>query len=447
MADNQTAEVKIKLDVVGDAPQQTKKLSENLRQAAAAQTALQRIKNAAHRETFASPAGRRLIEDGYRERVEAIRLAQGRQAVEQRAALQMQRDDLASGVTLKEARQAAVMRRDQEQVQRARARVEARVQREYVGSPAHVAELRERARDAARADRDRLRVQHAETLARHGHLGTAALAVRRAAAPAAGVALAAAGRVAGMATSGAQGTVELNRWNYQMQRLNRELANAFAPALDMATGLLSRFNEALKNIGPLGQDLLAFGTITTLAMSKISSFSRDMTGKGPGELMKKWFADQEGKVTKGSLMQGSAITTAIAATLFAVQSRQNKHKIAGEFGIDEGLTDLALKYTSIINPFANRFHELYDKRKKSTLTPAGTSFGELGSGYDRLTLATAEIDGAKREPPKSTEKWLEEICGILKDVVGDVMKAGEAPIFKSSPFVPGASGFNSAFGK
>jgi len=65
----------------------------------------------------------------------------------------------------------------------------------------------------------------------------------------------------GLGMAGLQGTVTGNRFNNEFERTQRELGNAFGPALREATHWLEKFNEWLSKLSPSGQRLLAAGGI------------------------------------------------------------------------------------------------------------------------------------------------------------------------------------------
>lgn len=161
---------------------------------------------------------------------------------------------------------------------------------------------------------------------------------------------------------------------------------------------------------------------------------------GPGELIAKLLANKDGTTTKGSVASGSLVTA--AAVMFNLQGKETKRSQAGELGIGRGAIDMYLSTTSLgLDKYVDKFHDLYDKKNKSKLTPAGTSFEELGQGYGRLTMATAEVVGNKEDKVESPQKYLKDIIKIIQDVVGQT----EAPRILNYMTVPGL--YNQVFNK
>lgn len=72
-------------------------------------------------------------------------------------------------------------------------------------------------------------------------------------------AMAGAAAVTGLAKNGFSNTVEMNRFNLEVQLISRELAGAFKPALDFATSALGKFRKFLERLGPSEQDAIMSG--------------------------------------------------------------------------------------------------------------------------------------------------------------------------------------------
>lgn len=74
-----------------------------------------------------------------------------------------------------------------------------------------------------------------------------------------GGAAAAGATLGGMARSGFSGTVEQNRFDFEMKLLSREAAAAFKPMLELGTSLVTRARRLLEGLGPGGQDAMMYG--------------------------------------------------------------------------------------------------------------------------------------------------------------------------------------------
>lgn len=72
-------------------------------------------------------------------------------------------------------------------------------------------------------------------------------------------AMAGAAAVTGLAKNGFSNTVEMNRFNLEVQLISRELAGAFKPALDFATSALGKFRKFLERLGSREQDAIMYG--------------------------------------------------------------------------------------------------------------------------------------------------------------------------------------------
>lgn len=414
MSQNQELSVKIRFDAVGNAPAALLQMRALLKDAADNQARYNKLTLSARNLSLSSGSTIRHLIDENRMRSANLKLQQE----ENRLIRRVEMGHIAKGGALTDARSTLKDTIGSESLQRAQARVQAQARREYIGTPGHIQELRERQRDAKQAEHDSKAEHKAEMVAKYGRVGAtvAGFGQSKGAQVASWGAFGAAGMVLGAARSGFSGTVEGNRLSAQFTLLNRELAGAFVPAIKMVTSALVRLRHFLEGMGPLGQDLLAFGTTAILATKGLSALTHGLSGHGPGELLAKLFTNRQGNFTKGSALQGGIITTAIAATLFQFQSKEAKREQAAEFGIGSKTIDFLSKASSVgaVN-YIEKFHDLYDKKNKSKVTPAGASFEDIGQGYDRLLMATAEVEGGKQE---EEENYLKDIYELIKEVAG-----------------------------
>jgi len=87
--------------------------------------------------------------------------------------------------------------------------------------------------------------------------GAAIAGVAVAANAMAGIVGSAKDRIIGLARAGFEGTVEMNRYQFAMQLLGREVAGAFVPALNLMTSAVKSVTHSLASMGGTGQKVLA----------------------------------------------------------------------------------------------------------------------------------------------------------------------------------------------
>lgn len=93
------------------------------------------------------------------------------------------------------------------------------------------------------------------------------------------------------ARSGFSGTVEQNRMSYEMTLLNRELAGAFKPLIELFTSGVTKVRKFLETLSPSGQNVLMYGGIaagayglTRMGGRMLGGLAGGMFGGMPGAL-------------------------------------------------------------------------------------------------------------------------------------------------------------------
>lgn len=142
-----------------------------------------------------------------------------------------------------------------------RQRIELEARRQAVASGAYGRDLR--VQQTLRREQERVlelerRAQYQARFGRQaGYLAYQADRLGRG--PAGAAAVAGAATVTGLARNGFSNTVEMNRFNLEVQLISRELAGAFKPALDFATSALGKFRKFLEKLSPGQQDAIMYG--------------------------------------------------------------------------------------------------------------------------------------------------------------------------------------------
>jgi hypothetical protein len=99
-----------------------------------------------------------------------------------------------------------------------------------------------------------------------------------------GMGLAAGATVGGLARRGFGGTVEQNKFDYEMTLLSREVAAAFKPLMEVATAVVSRARRFMEKLGVDGQDAVMYGGMALGAYGtyRAARFAGGLVGLGGG---------------------------------------------------------------------------------------------------------------------------------------------------------------------
>ena len=254
-----------------------------------------------------------------------------------------------------------------------------------------------------------------------------------------GMAAASAG---GMARSGFEGTVELNRFNAEMKMLSRELAAAFKPLMTVATKAVRTGRRGMESMGPGGQNAIMYGGMGVMGLGawKLATW---LTGAPSPWTTAKWAGRQARAglrgIGGGHAARGAGRAAPVVAAGIEGYDEYTRYR-------DTGFTKRNVAHTGLraidVAPGGSILRRAFDRNMgrlgfgggnvdggamgagrgaappappeaRRAVTLAGGGWEEVGSGHARLNTAIGMTEGKEDDSEEALGPVLKKLSDVL----------------------------------
>ncbi len=239
------------------------------------------------------------------------------------------------------------------------------------------------------------------------------------------------------AMSGLSGTVEGNKLANEFKLINRELAGAFLPAVQAATGALRFLRKGLQSLGGGSQNALMAGGLAATGYGAYKAYgigsqilahaggqaAGNAIGGGGG-------AAARGAGSKASMLGGMGAAGPIAfmaaATAYSVQGRKSQNSMLESLGIGKKTANFINDAT--VGPGGKYLGGDYGvgfgggAHRRPTIADAGLD--SVGSGYERVGQALALQSG--QDSTTANTDAIVDNSSILAKLIDVLSKPGVA---------------------